>query len=61
MEIYVVAIGSDVNIGNYYPDLALSRPYVYNPRDYDSIEDDRQRLEQRIREGEHLEAFLNKF
>ena len=51
VEIYVVAIGSDVDPRNYYPDLAPNREYVYNPRDYDSIADVRPRLVDDIRRG----------
>ena len=51
VELYVVAVGSDVDRRNYYPDLALGRPYVYNPRGYDRIEDVRPSLERNIREG----------
>lgn len=51
VEIYVVVIGSDVDPRNYYPDPAQNRAYVYNPRDYDRIDNFRPRLVDDIRRG----------
>ena len=52
VEIYVVVIGSDVDPRNYYPDPAQRPEYVYNPRDYDRINNFRPQLVDDIRRGE---------
>lgn len=54
VEIYVVAIGRDVDPRNYYPDLAQYREYVYNPKDYDTIDNVRPQIVNDIRQGKVL-------
>ena len=58
VEIYVVAIGSDVDRRNYYPDLALRRSYVYNPIDYDRMDNVRTALVRNVRQGTALDSPL---